>query len=293
MNCKNIIVAACLVQLILASVAMGATIDGPTGKWTAIFYSTVDPDPINDSQTGQAEADIVGTSTLSGFFTDYDEGLTSGLSDDTLSFRLRLGTEETPSGFSHIAIIGLDADLDGTNDAFIMLDNSGQNEIALYTTGNKANDSPKTTSTKSTSYSYPQNSTNYDWSMVSSNNCTECTLAADYDLDNDFNPDFYLSFSVPFEDIIAVLALDGITGITPQSQINYIAGTSTNTNSFNQDLVGVDGDPIATSTWASLGAISQTNTFIPAPEPGTGTMLGLGLGWLAISRKKRRNGVEN
>ncbi len=277
-----------LTQLSLASTAIAWAVNGLTSEWTPVIYPLLDPDPINDHQTGQSEADIVGTAGHAGFYTHFEFGATPA--EDMLAFRFRLGTQESPAGFSHVAMIGLDADNDFTNDMFIMLDHSGTDEISLFTTGKKANDTPKNTSTKSTSYAYGETFLNFDWSPVSASNCSECTDPADYDLDGDGANDYFLSLAVPFVDVIAVLGMDGVTGITPDTLIRYVAGTSTNTNSFGQDMVGVDGDPNTTSGWSALGAdsvqatIDPNSPFNPIPEPGTGTLLALGLCGLVIAR---------
>jgi hypothetical protein len=279
------VVLAALAAQILAPISAGAlTINGPTSEWDALVYVGLTPDPVDDHQTGQPEADLVGDVNFAALYTQYDPGALPGTGDDLLAFRLRLGSEESPTGFSHVGLVGMDADLDGSVDVFIALNNSGQDAIELYTTGNKANISPNTTSTKSTTYSYTETAANYDWSQVSFGNCSECAVAADLDLDSDGN-DFFLSFAVPFDDIVAVIEMDGIFGTTPSTQVSYVIGTSVNANAYNQDLGGVDGDPVSSATWDTLGAISVQSGINPVPEPGSALLLGLGLCGLAASRR--------
>lgn len=276
-----------LVPLLAPSEARALTIAGPTSEWSGIIYPGLTPDPGDDHQTGQPEADIVGDTTFAALFTQYDAGALPSTSDDVVAFRLRLGADKNPVGFTHVALVGIDADLDGSIDMYIVLDNAGQDSITLYTVGSGSNTSPNTTDTVATAYTYTETALNYDWSAVSVVNCSECS-ALDLDLDADGENDYFLSFAVPFDDIVAVLAMDGITGVTPSTLISYVIGTSTNPNAYNQDLGGVDGDPPTTGTlWSDMDALSVPAGINPVPEPGTAMLLSFGLGILAASRRLR------
>jgi hypothetical protein len=277
-------------QLLDPVEARALAIAGPTSEWTGLVYPGLTPDPGDDHQTGQDEADIVGNATLAALYTQYDAGALPATSDDVLAFRIRMGTQENPPGYTHVALVGMDADLDGSLDMYIVLNNTGQDAIELYTVGSQsptANTSPNSTDTVITSYSYAETTSNYDWSAVSVLNCTECT-ALDLDVDGDGN-DYFLSFSVPFDDVVAVLALDSITGVTPGTQVSYVIGTSVNANAYNQDLGGVNGSPADPGTsWSALGAVSVPAGVNPTPEPSTGLLLGLGLCVIAATRRPRR-----
>ena len=273
--------------------SMALAIGGPTSEWTPLVYSGVLPDPIDDHQTGQDEADIVGGdfggTIFPAFYVQYDEGsLANDTSDDMLAFRMRLGREKNPSGFSHVALVGIDGDGDFSMDMYVIVSNSGQDEIALYTVGTGSNTSPSTTDTSKVGapYVYPEvDGVNYDWSPVTTTNCSECG-SGDLDLDGD-GADYFLSFLVAFDDIAAVMALDVLAPLLPSTNIGYVIGTSTNPNAYNQDLGGVDGDPANGETWESLNASSVPMAVNPVPEPGTGFLLGLGLIAVSLARRAR------
>jgi len=281
------ILSLLIMPLLAPSEARALSIAGPTNEWSGIIYPGLTPDPGDDHQTGQDEADIVGDTTFAALFTQYDAGALPSTSDDVVAFRMRMGSEKNPVGYTHVALVGIDADLDGSLDMYIVLDNTGQDSITLYTVGTDTNTSPNTTDTVATSYTYTETALNYDWSAVSVVNCSECS-ALDLDLDLDGDNDYFLSFAVPFDDIVAVLAMDGITGVTPSTQISYVIGTSVNPNAYNQDLGGVNGDPLTPGTlWSDMDALSVPAGINPVPEPGTAMLLSFGLGMLAASRRRR------
>ena len=127
-------------------------IDGFTSDWTAIQYAGLDPDPNGDQQTGQREADIVGTTVVPAIYTQFDDNGTVGNNaDDTIAFRFRMSTEKSPSGYSHVMLVGIDAspfDANERIDLYMILSNSGgSNSVQLYDPGAQANTSPSTTST--------------------------------------------------------------------------------------------------------------------------------------------------
>jgi PEP-CTERM motif-containing protein len=61
---------------------------------------------------------------------------------------------------------------------------------------------------------------------------------------------------------------------------------------LNQDLGGPTGNVSSTQTWGELGAISNSLTaaggFPPVPEPGTASLLSLGLFALSFGGRGRR-----
>jgi hypothetical protein len=204
-----------------------------------------------------------------------------------MAFRVRLGADANPPGFKAFFGIGFDANSDGVIDLFLGVSNTGSSdEIGIYNAGSGLNTSPSTTSIVSTGvFSYAELSSNYDWSAVDG---TIDPTASSFDLDNDGKTDYFLSFFVPFQDIVDALTAIGITGFQDDSQFQLIAGTSTQANALNQDLGGPNGGTSSTETWANLGAMSQTLTPLAVPEPDTGALLALGLVAIAANRRHIR-----
>jgi len=289
--------------IFLATFALMCAVSGPAGAaviavasdntdWTEIAYPVVTtPDDPNDQQTGIAEGDIVGNNTGDpAILTNFDDNGTPGvLTDGYVAYRVRLGEDKPPAGFTAFFGVGMDANTDGVIDLFLGVDNSpsgGGNKIAIFSPGADANTSPSTTSIVTTPLvSYTENDPiydNYDFSAVT----TIDPLETNTDLDGGGKVDYYLTFVVPFDDVVAQLGLIGIT-FDENSTVQYVFGTSTQTNALNQDLAGPNGSTTSTQTWEQLGAISleYSASGTPVPEPSTGLLLSLGLVSLAAVRR--------
>ena len=116
---------------------------------------------------------------------------------------------------------------------------------------------------------YVEDATNFDYRAL--NVILDPYGTAPFDLNVDEECQLILSFAVPFADIVSEMSrLSGIT-ITANSPLQFVAVTSTQNNSFNQDLGGVQGGVSSKSTWTDLGGISTP--YVPldqfaTPEPG-------------------------
>ena len=278
--------------LCCASAASGApiVIDGPTTDWIAVSYPVVIPDWNDDEQTGDTESDVVGNALRAALYLQFDDGGTPGdPTDGNIAFRLRIGAQRNPPGFSRFAAVGMDADGDGALALFIGVDNSGSaDRIEIYDGGPGGNTSPSTTtivSVSPTAITYAQTASNYDWSPI---DATIEPGESNFDLDADGNTDYFLSWLVPFNDIVTHLSNAYGIGIDENTPVQYVVGTSSQDNALNQDLGGPDGGTTSTQTWEALGALSDpfTPTGVLVPEPSSSTMLLLGLLGLAAMRAR-------
>jgi hypothetical protein len=278
--------------LCCVSSASGApiVIDGPTTDWTVVSYPLMIPDFNDDEQTGDTESDIVGNSLRAALYIQFDDGGTPGdLTDGNIAFRLRVGAEKNPAGFSRFAAVGMDADGNGAIDIFIGVSNSGSGDrIEIYDGGPGSNTSPDTTTIASvspTAITYSQTASNYAWNAI---DAIIEPGESTFDLDADGNTDHFLSWLVPFNDVVTHLSNAYGIAIDEATPVQYVVGTSSQDNALNQDLGGPDGGTTSSETWEALGALSNpvTSTGVVVPEPSSLALLLFGLLGLATTRAR-------
>jgi len=163
------------------------------------------------------------------------------------------------------------------------VNNSGSSDsVAIWNPGAGLNISPSTTTIVSTSLvSYTPTATNYNWTVVSST--IDPTVGSATDLDGGGKPDYFLTFSVSFTDVVTQLSAKGITGIDENSAFSYVISTATQANSLNQNLNGVGKIYGPAAIWSVLGVVSnQMSPSGVAVVPETKTVFSLCLAILAI-----------
>lgn len=261
---------ACLWLGRAAIASMTVDVTSPTTNWTPITYGSNHPDPSQDQQTGSTESDIVGDGSHPSVYTAFGDASTPSLTDGVLGFRIRLGADQSPAGFKGALFVGVDANGDGALDLFIGVNNSGSADtIGIWNPGAGQNVSPSTTSIVSAPLvSYTITALNYYWTAV--NSTIDPTVGSATDLNNDGKNDYFLTFTVPFANVVTQLAAKGIT-VDQNSTFSYVVATATQANSLNQDLNGVGGTYDGNATWSTLGIISDPITpggIAVVPEPG-------------------------
>lgn len=282
--------------LLLPRNAAAQLVSSSTSNWTPIKYGGNGVlDPSIDQQTGQRESDIVGTSTAPSAYTLFDPGTPGSNTDGTLYFRIRLAEDSQGAGYSGYFWVGIDANNDGNVDIFTGVDRQGSSaQNVLRNPGTGANSSPSTTSITSTNLSpspYLHTTGNYNWAPVSAANYT----GSNFDVDAGGNTDCFMSFSLPFSDLSAALATTGSgrpvgISITDATPLGYVMATSQQGNSINQDYNGGNIAVSSSSSFASLGAISDQTaaTSSAIPEPGSLALCCLGATNLLIGGRARR-----
>jgi hypothetical protein len=274
-----------LLLSLLASNAAAITIDAPTDQWSLVGYASP-TDWADDQATGANEADIVGDADHGALYTFFDDLGTASLTDGVLGFRLRLGSDDNPGGFKHVAVVGMDIDADFTVDMLIVVDNKGGSpEIAIRPVDGDGSSPAETAIETSGGVSFTPTPTNYSWMAVSA---LSDPGGSDSDIDDDASNDYFLSFSVDFQALVSEFG----GAIDETSTLSYVAGTSTNSNSVNQDWVGPQGGAGSAVIWSTLGGFSNTRTITttPVPEPRTALMLTLGLLALSVRQQRRKAG---
>ena len=211
---------------------MTVDVTSPTTDWLTIGYGNNNPDPSNDQQTGSGEGDIVGNQAHPSAYVAFGDDGTPSLTDGVLAFRIRLGADDNPAGLKGALFVGIDANGDGALDLFIGVDNSGSsNKIGIWSPGSGANTSPNTTTIVSAPLvSYTLTALNCNWSAV--NTTIDPTVGTATDLNGDGKNDYFLTFTVPFADVVAQLNAKGIT-VDQNSTFSYVIATATQANSLN------------------------------------------------------------
>ncbi|HYD76783.1 DUF4347 domain-containing protein, partial [Ramlibacter sp.] len=240
------------------------TIDlaGNTG-WTPLLYGSRQ-DPAGDMQAAAASTDVVGDHIHPTLFYAYDDGGTDSEADDGIMFRFRVSGPNSQGRFGAYGIIGIDADLNGDVDIFLIADDKQGATVGLYNPGAGLNQSPSTTSyTAAPGRIYTLDASNYAFTAVGAGSEPPESWDGNTDIDQGGKLDYFVSFRISFADLKAELARTNVTGnpaegiaIDRFSPLRFILATATQDNSLNGDIGGVIGANKSTLTWEQLGAYS-------------------------------------
>jgi hypothetical protein len=256
-------------------------------------------DFLDDQQTGDPASDIVGSAAHPGFFTAFDNNGTASLTDGTIGFRVRLddagGTKNSPK-FDRNLWVGIDADLNGSLDAFIGVATPGSSTtLGIYDAGTGANTSPNTTTiaTLTATYTYTATAANYDYRAV--NYLTDGGTLNDLTANTAGDTDYYVSCVLSFADVAAFLTaqlpakFNASSPFNENTPLRYILGTSTQSNSLNQDLGGINNKTANLgSTWTTLGGFTPTISASGQPVPEVSSAIfALISSMLGLTRRRR------
>jgi hypothetical protein len=265
--------------------------DGSSNTWTPMLGNF---DYHIDQQTGQSDGDIVGgTGQNYGYLVAFNKNGDVSSIDGTLGFRVRLddhgGNKNNPQP-TNVIWVGIDANSDGNLDVFLGANFQGNNsQLEIRAPEDGENISPSTTTISNSPYkTYTldtiEDVTPANFSYRPVDFLTDGGTTNDLTQTTSGDPDYYLSFMIPFADIVAFLgSLSNPINITDTSPLRFVAATSTQTNSLNQDIGGVSGGVNSTTTWNAIGAF--TPPYSPVPEPSSSLLL---LGSLASGCLVRR-----
>lgn len=272
--------------------AKAATVSENSTAWYGLDGNF---DFIADQQTGQPQGDALGSSATGdyGLLVTYNAGGVS-TTDGTFGFRIRLdgpGGNNNNVKYSSAAFLGIDADGNNSIDLFVGVNFSGnKTDLGIFDPGTGLNTGPSNTSINSTPVlSYAVSSTNYNYRPVN--------FPDDGGTTNDLNPnvnrpevDYYLSVMVDFADIVAFLGAKSIA-ITDATSLRFIAATSNNGNTLNQDILGIDDKNFNDTgqVWSETGGMTSfvsPNDITLIPEVGSVTLLAAGTGFFLLRRRR-------
>jgi len=278
---------------------------GSNTLWTAVGGQF---DYITDQQTGQGADDIVGSDTRTpagmtdpGFLTAFYDAGQAGNTGDFIGFRVRMSRVDAVNQgverFEGYLWVGVDADQNGSVDAYIRY--SGKtDDIGIHGPGTGLNISPNTTTidaNATTPYFYDltqvqyQQYVDYRAVFLAGNDWATTT-----DFDGGGSADYYVSFQLPFSDLLGYLSTKGITQadgnpLNENSPLRYVLATSTQGNSFNQDVGGLNGyNKNSAVTWEQegFGNYISGNGQVLVPEASSALLLMMGGLGLLLRRRR-------
>lgn len=280
---RSLGLAAALAWSNVAMAQTAISVSDSTG-WTAWVNGagSMISDASGDQQTGQTTDDFVGDSTYAAF--QQKAGTIGGA--NYILWRARFDSFSAADKFGgNGGNLGLGIDLDGNGSVDIimmMTEGSGNvnnrsRTLTFGTPGAGANTGPSTTT-----WSFPTQT------------AIDLTVNTTYDLvattdGYNFNgsQDSWLTFGISFTNLqtaIQTYAPSSFSSYTVDynSKMSFIAFTSTQNNSLNQDLAGATKNALTNGTAENLSSFSDLGAFTPmigadgrVPEPATYMQIGV------------------
>ncbi len=266
-------------------------VSGPSSGWTGLTVSP-DPvtttflaDPLSDQQTGQGPDDMVGSTTMAGFYVDF--GTINGV--QSVGFRTYLASYQA-SGFSGNLRIGIDANADGSADLFFgpSLGGAARTQgIVFQAATGTGNYSPSTTALGNNFGRIAFTADNYNYQTAAAVDPLWVNMGT--------NTNAALSFSMPVQTLKDTLASLGFT-LNDTSYFALLAFTSTQSSAINQDLYGssgivstarFDGPDGGFTDYYNLAGGWKPRPIIPEPSTYGIVFVGLCVAGLFLFRKIR------
>lgn len=235
--------------------------------WTAWTKAngTIMTDAVADQQTGQGSDDFAGDATHAAFAQK--AGTIAGV--DHILFQARMNAYRA-QGFAGYVTLGMDLDGNGSIDLMLGMDaKSNTPNIKFATPGTGANTSPNTTTWGSFAGGVNLTASTYNYAQTTVSNFGG-------------NADGLVTFGISFANLQAGIrayappAFANFT-MTYDTAIAFVAWTTTQQNSVNQDMMGYTGSGYTkdTTSYADLGAITPPiSPYGSVPEPATYAQLG-------------------
>lgn len=279
----------------LIDVAGSSSVMKPLEKSPGVYMA----DPRADAQTGQTQADIIGSATQAAAWIQFG----SLNNQDAMAFRVRL--DSLSSNFSTNVRFGFDLNVDGTVDLFLGVIYQGSNPTHIgywdaTGTGSTANTSPSTTSMSAmTAYNVAVATTgvgaNYNYQLISTTNTPGYEPVPGVGGAADTTTDAVLTFATSLATFQSAAQDAAVMGpaftFSSTSNFRVTVITSTQTNSINQDVLG-PGAGSSTVRYDDPVSGGFTQTILPSgdpiPEPGTFAAVGLLLAPAVLIRRRRR-----
>jgi hypothetical protein len=260
-----------------------------TTGWTAWTKAdgTIMQDAVNDQQTGQGADDFVGDTTYAAFAQK--AGLINGTTAGIL-WQTRMNTFQS-GGLAGYITVGMDLDGNGSIDLMMGVDaKSATMNLKFATPGGGANTSPSTTTWGNFQGGVNLTSATYNYAQASTG-----SLGG--------TPDALVTFGISFADLqtgIRTYAGAAFANYTVDytTRMSFVAWTTTQQKSVNQDMMGYTGKGYEknTTSYVSLGSMTPPiDAYGKVPEPATFVQFGLlllgGSALVWIRRRARRTAV--